>query len=307
MATFEAVYADPASDAARRALAEVLGDDPRGELIRLQLDGSRGAAKRVRALLKTHASEWLQPLSGALVKASVTWARGFPVGGRLAVRRPGSAPALEIPGLATLEQLDVGVGDLVHDLAFLRPFLLQPSLRGLRALDGMPGELLVDLAMVAPPFARLETLRCAPLGGSFEARASLLGEVANAMEAAPGLPLLRALRWTAPHRLDADGFYRCMPRESYGWLWDTEPGRRIEVFGVQMGPEVAPEWVTALRADPHPAPRRIEMNVVALERTEPGWRLTGALPKRPPAWLRATLEATVRLMPDVEVAVDGLS
>lgn len=85
-ALFDAVYADPRSDAPRERLGRALRDegDPRGEFIELQLMKARGDArtkaqdKQEKALLKAHAEAWLGPFAPLVRRADCAFERGFP-------------------------------------------------------------------------------------------------------------------------------------------------------------------------------------------------------------------------------------
>lgn len=76
-----AVWAHPEDDAPRAVYGDWLTErgDPRGELIALQLHPGGGAAalRRERALLKSHAREWLGPLAPAVSKGALRFERGF--------------------------------------------------------------------------------------------------------------------------------------------------------------------------------------------------------------------------------------
>lgn len=286
-----AVYADPEADEPRRALAAAL-KSPRGELVALQLDG--GDAKRVRGLLKAHADTWLEPLGDALVKSTVKWSRGFPVAGRLAHRRDRDA-LLDLPALATLEDLDVGGGNLVHDREFMTRFLMQPSLRHLRVLRHAPGGLLPELLNAEPPFARLARVDFQLLGGTPGEQAPILDAVRSGMARVLGMPVLRELSYTLAYRPDCKGMLVPHPREDYDWMWNTPVGRALETLRVQHGPEALPHWHAAL-SDPPQGLQRLECLVggrFALVRGEGTWELEGEIAKRPPQWLEATLHAAL--------------
>ena len=123
-ALLAAIYADPASTAARLVYADLLQDsgDPRGELITLQCNG--GSAKRERELLKVYERPWLGELDPLLRKSGLVYRRGFVAAGRLAVRGFRTPPTE--PDWQTLEELDLceGWGEAV--MAWL------PTLRSLR-------------------------------------------------------------------------------------------------------------------------------------------------------------------------------
>lgn len=117
-ALFEAVHADPTDDAARSVLADALleREDPRGELIRLQLQSARSREDdaRVKALLAEHGRAWLGDLAPFVSVNGLVYERGFPA--QLTIVKPrGRSPAYPIgaPQAATVETLDVG-GSLTH-------------------------------------------------------------------------------------------------------------------------------------------------------------------------------------------------
>ncbi len=80
---FDAVYADPHSDARRLVLADRLleENDPRGEFIALQMQKlqrplSGSAMRREKLLLRKHREQWLGPL-GPMLVGEEKWDRGF--------------------------------------------------------------------------------------------------------------------------------------------------------------------------------------------------------------------------------------
>lgn len=100
---FAAARAAPGDDAPRLVLSDLLQEqgDPRGEFIRLQIQGNQRAANR---LLKAHRATWLAPFEGDVSFASAVFERGFPVQVKLSHGRyvtPG-------PHWATIERLDAG-------------------------------------------------------------------------------------------------------------------------------------------------------------------------------------------------------
>ncbi len=125
-ALFDAVYADPANLDARAVLADALlnRDDPRGELIALQLalDGSsttrqyRGrtysptrdrddSQVRQDELLAEHANAWLGPWVAAI--CTVQWKNGFPHAVSLDRKRARAGKLADEPSLRTVERVEV--------------------------------------------------------------------------------------------------------------------------------------------------------------------------------------------------------
>jgi hypothetical protein len=109
-ALWQQVYADPASDAARHALATALSaaGDPRGEYVALQLLPKTGRAdrQRIKELEAQHAEAWLGPLARVVKKSHRRFARGFLVGCRV-TRHPDIAALDGVPELATVEDLEL--------------------------------------------------------------------------------------------------------------------------------------------------------------------------------------------------------
>ncbi|MBM4781372.1 MAG: TIGR02996 domain-containing protein [Archangiaceae bacterium] len=130
-----AIYANPADDAPRHVLADLLQEknDPRGEFIALQLAGDEKAANR---LLKANAKKWLGALAPVL-GADVEFRRGFPAVGKTKFRH--QADAEKYGGLsewATLEQLEWGTPTPIPkgQTPFCR--FIGPSFRHLRHAEG---------------------------------------------------------------------------------------------------------------------------------------------------------------------------
>jgi uncharacterized protein (TIGR02996 family) len=140
---WNAVWANPADDDARRILADWLVEqgDPRGEFIQLQL-APRRDEKRERALLAKHGRAWIGDALGAIVTKDIGWERGFPV--RIALKP--DAPALDDPALKTIEELAWAPGS---EASYAR----LPSLRTLLKAD----QAALD-AMSASPPPRLERI-----------------------------------------------------------------------------------------------------------------------------------------------------
>ncbi|MER2565257.1 MAG: TIGR02996 domain-containing protein [Myxococcaceae bacterium] len=102
-----AIYANPADDAPRHVLADLLQEknDPRGQFIALQLAGDEKAANK---LLKANAKKWVGAL-GPVLGADVEFRRGFPAVGKTKFRHQADAEKYgALPEWATLEQLEWG-------------------------------------------------------------------------------------------------------------------------------------------------------------------------------------------------------
>ena len=89
-ALFAAVWKEPANDAPRAVLADVLTEqgDPRGEFITLQLARAQGTStpagrKREKALLVAHQQAWVGPIAPLVEETHVVFERGFVVECRL--------------------------------------------------------------------------------------------------------------------------------------------------------------------------------------------------------------------------------
>jgi hypothetical protein len=272
-----AVYANPRDDAPRAALARQLANTPRGELLALQLGmaghapPSRAEKSRVRALLAAHADEWLAPLGGALVKRSVRWARGFPVAGQLAAQRtPERAVAvIGLPALATLEQLELELPNLLRPEEYVERFVFESPLRGLRVLRGFPRALLPRMLGAQPAFA-IEELSVALEGGGGSsgerAERGLVEVMRTAFRDAVGLPRLRALSLSFSHGISGDP-------QSYAWLWESDTGRGVKRLSINVGAYAIGAWRDALAAHPTGL-ESVELfgrNRLVLARSDGGW------------------------------------
>lgn len=130
-----AIFANPADDAPRHVLADLLQEknDPRGEFIALQLAGDEKAANR---LLKANAKKWLGALAPVL-GADVEFRRGFPAVGKTKFRHQADAEKYgALTEWATLEQLEWGTPTPIPkgQTPFCR--FIGPAFRHLRHADG---------------------------------------------------------------------------------------------------------------------------------------------------------------------------
>ena len=134
-ALLAAIHANPADDAPRHVLADVLQEkgDPRGQFIALQLAGDEKAANR---LLKPNAKKWLGPLAPVL-GVDVEFRRGFPSVGKTKFRHQADTEKYgALPEWATLEQLEWGTPTPIPkgQTPFCR--FIGPAFRHLRHADG---------------------------------------------------------------------------------------------------------------------------------------------------------------------------
>ncbi|MDP1922574.1 MAG: TIGR02996 domain-containing protein [Myxococcales bacterium] len=138
-----AIYSNPADDAPRHVLADLLQEKnhPRGEFIALQLAGDEKGANR---LLKTNAKQWVGALAPVL-GADVEFRRGFPAAGKTKFRHQADAEAYgSLAEWATLEQLEWGTPTPIPkgQAPFCR--FIGPAFRHLRHADGPHLQSLLD-------------------------------------------------------------------------------------------------------------------------------------------------------------------
>lgn len=157
-ALYREVLARPADDAARHVLADALLeiDDPRGQLLSLQLGGADEHDPRVRKLVRAHQRDWIGPdLDDTL--GQVVFRRGFLEEASLRTNGSASAEVWEAAvrdeRLATLRVLRQGQGNRQH---YLR-FLMSEQVRDLRQVE-LPTKAFVD-ALAAGPARPIEQLK----------------------------------------------------------------------------------------------------------------------------------------------------
>ncbi|MCA9670578.1 MAG: TIGR02996 domain-containing protein [Myxococcales bacterium] len=165
-ALLAAVYADPASDEARRVYADALSErgDPHAELIQLQLaPPSAEAEARAEALLAEHGERWLGPLRAALEPSETRFERGFLARCEVGFGADSARDELLAErGWSTVSEL------YSDDPAVLR----SAAFRGLHTIGGFEAALLAELATADPPLdvatlaaVRLESLPHEGLAG----------------------------------------------------------------------------------------------------------------------------------------------
>ncbi|MBW1880840.1 MAG: hypothetical protein JRJ84_21000 [Deltaproteobacteria bacterium] len=312
---FAAVYATPDDDGPRWALAEALSaaEDPRGELIRLQLEqsqagkASRESRARQKALFKAHGPGWLAPLEGVVVKRSVRWERGFPVSGNFAFPRSmkGWEDIIGCSALATLRTLDLEKGNVIMRLETMERLLFESPLRHLRSLGGVSPRLLPRLLHTSPPWS-LERVTCPGGGGGADKaqQQSINEELGQAFASGSGLPKLVDLTLS-------DYWFGQDPG-SRRWLWETDAGRRLESLRMCEQVEGFVPWHARLTdlgdAIGLTALELFTGSSLVLERTEDGWtRITGRLDTRS-KWVdreRRRLRRVIDQLGIADVAVRG--
>ncbi len=160
-----ALQTDPSDDNLRRVYADLLldADDPRGEMIHLQLEPelSEEAKARLAHLLELHSERWLGSLRGWLER--VQFERGFPARGRLTWRALSEDGDADDPSWATVEELALPFRNVDTDpfLARLHRLVSSPVMRSLRAIREASVEVVEVLAAIDD--LRIERVHLAPL------------------------------------------------------------------------------------------------------------------------------------------------
>lgn len=232
-----AVLERPLDDAPRLAYAAALGDDPRAELIRIQLQGrGYGCTPRERELLIAHCERWLAPVAPLVSVAGL--ARGFvQYASMTADQWVRNASAL----LALAPILDLHLTDVAG-----RPEVFAvPELARLRSLDLAHNRLgdAEALALAASPQVR--GLRWLDLSSNRIDRAGL-----DAIAASPNLPVLQWLGFSHNTAPDPVPF----PYLDGGQVQGIEvPAIHAELVGkVGLKP-----WLVARHTDTAPAPAEV--------------------------------------------------
>lgn len=174
-ALLAAIRASPDDDAPRSVFADLLlsAGDPRGDFIALQLGpASEASARRATTLLRKHLDAWLGELVPFVVKASVTFTRGFPDTARVSIRRDEDLPSAR--------SLDAWFSFTA--LEFKERSFFTDAMRSLKKVSGVDARGLADLHATPPPLRRLSAT---------VDRHALDGVLPRALERLPHLEALR--------------------------------------------------------------------------------------------------------------------
>jgi uncharacterized protein (TIGR02996 family) len=316
------VLGRPADDAVRHVLADALleVEDPRGELLSLQLGGAGDGDTRARKLVKAHQREWLgADLDDTLTQ--VVFRRGFLEEASLRTNASASLEVWEAAArderLATLRVLRQGRGNREH---YLR-FVVSEQARDLRRVE-IPTHGFIDALADAPPRA-IEAL----VFGKVPQRPQIAK-----LAAASSLAAVRSLSLPAPLDLNAlcDELGRAgldgridtllelrfegakakadgavLPR--LGWLGERLPGlREVRLVAAAGGIALLREadgW-TMSRTAPEESRSTAFAGGLVVPDQDAFWKLVpwqgalhGQLPPRPPDVVRVKLDGV-----EVEVA-----
>lgn len=206
------VYADPDDDGAREVLADrwLEREDPRGELVTLQMKEARGRAtpadrKKIASLVRKHDRAWLGVL--AAVTKNRRWDRGFLDEIELLANSVTSmATWIETPHDPALRTVRIILKGAANEAHFRRLVMAAPNLREVSAVSkGMVAELcatppprLAWLAVNAQPekkdvdaivaaFPRLEALSIPITPANVD---RTIARVASLLPRAPGLDII---------------------------------------------------------------------------------------------------------------------
>jgi uncharacterized protein (TIGR02996 family) len=235
---FAAVYSEPASDAARAVLADVLLEvgDPRGELIALQQASEPRDQRRINALLKKHGKAWLGKIGPVLAKDTVIFERGFPAEAYFFARSGKDiVAAIDAPEWGTMRAL------FIREHQNSIPGEIVRSARALRVARD------VSVADAAALFGDATAHALEELGiGWYASRLPGQGAQLNdftpesirAIGDGPGLPKLQTLAFNL-HGIPA----------KFEWLFDAAIARRLRRVEIEY---FAPldEWTGLLERAP---------------------------------------------------------
>jgi uncharacterized protein (TIGR02996 family) len=158
------VWAEPDADEPRQVLADLWSEQglPRGELLALQLSADPAAHQaRIDTLVRKHGAEWLGPIEPVLVKAGMTFRRGFVAEARVRFRNEGDVERHgHHPAWATLERLEWAYPSVVKAGTERWVQWVPPSARSLREVSALREAGLENL-LAGGPWPRLERIRCA--------------------------------------------------------------------------------------------------------------------------------------------------
>lgn len=215
-----AIHAAPEDDAPRLVYADWLveREDPRGELINLQIALARGegtprAERRANALVKQLGKALLGPLARCVAVKDAVFERGFLAAATVRVRTKGLAETeLSDPAWAT-----------VRRLTFDGPSLVTPAMRALEVAQGLSGPALNKLCASGHP--RLAAL-AAILGDARLEGGVLVSAALRSLGKTTRLPALRRLGlWHPTHDWREP---QLIGPSHLAWLWTTPVGQRLE-------------------------------------------------------------------------------
>lgn len=221
---FAAVLADLDDDAARQVWADALlaREDPRGELIALQLARSPKHDAKIKKLVQKHWRNWVGALAPAIVASSLEIDRGLLVACTTDVRRKGAAVAVfNHPGWAGVRRLTMkSFGLLTSAMTHLEEaYKLEDG--SLEALD----------KATLPRLATLEVVEYGSYGGTMQGGAPTSRGM-KALAKTRGLPALRALMLRLCEReYTGNGFATRGPKE-YAWVTGAPWSSQLTDLGV---------------------------------------------------------------------------
>jgi uncharacterized protein (TIGR02996 family) len=149
------VYANPADDAARQVLADVLLElgDQRGEFITRQLAETKSEEKaaRIASLLRAHRATWLGDLDHVL--KNVVFERGFVSSASLEQNAKATPAVWERActddKLATIEHLFKGDGNEKH----YSKFVFSPVMRNLKTVELLSSKMIAHVLEATTPWS----------------------------------------------------------------------------------------------------------------------------------------------------------
>lgn len=221
---FAAVLADLDDDAARQVWADALlaREDPRGELIALQLARSPKHDAKIKKLVQKHWRSWVGALAPAIVASTVEIDRGLVVACTTDVRRKGAAVAVfHHPGWAGVRRITMkSFGLLTSAMTHLEEaWKLEDG--SLEALD----------KATLPRLATLEVVEYGAYGGTMQGGAPDSRGM-KALAKTRGLPALRALMLRLSEReYTGRGFTARGPKE-YAWVTGAPWSPQLTDLGV---------------------------------------------------------------------------
>jgi len=221
--------------------------DPRGELIALQLATrdrlpTDAEAKRERALLEAHATDWLGRLAPVVIGDRVRFRLGFP--SEMAVEPPKAIALAGDPAWATVERL--WLMERTDDRAgpsLARELLAHPVMRGLRFVGGLGTRALRELARAPLP-------ALTGVGADAPRAEEFTSEEREAIEDLAAVPTVTELQLD-----DYDS-----PASAYRWVLSTKIGRRVRRLGATTGLASVVAWREQLLEDAGDALEEVELS-----------------------------------------------